>query len=88
MIGDQCPGCGSMRGCACTPATIREQLVRDRAALSDRAAAYTARANDAARLLGLGRMYAGYAVNAGALANEVEQYQRDVETWLSGETDR
>lgn len=50
---DQCPGCGRMYPpkCECTPAEIRAQLVKDRAELSDRAAAFTARANEAAGLL-------------------------------------
>lgn len=52
---NQCPGCGLMptvkRQCTCTPSEIRAQLDRDRAALSDRAATYTRRANEAARLL-------------------------------------
>lgn len=43
MEGDQCPGCGAMRGCECTPADIRAQLVKDRAELSDRAAGLTQR---------------------------------------------
>lgn len=48
--GDQCPGCGAST-CGCTPAEIRAQLVKDRAELSDRAARYTARANEAAAVM-------------------------------------
>ncbi len=38
----QCPGCGSVRGCACTPASIRAQLEKDRIELDERAIEYTA----------------------------------------------
>lgn len=48
---EQCPGCGCPTACACAPADVRAQLARDRAELSDRAASYTARANEAAWLL-------------------------------------
>ncbi len=41
--GDQCPGCGAINGCSCTPAEIRAQLTKDRAELSDRASDLTTR---------------------------------------------
>ena len=44
----QCPGCGRLGTCACTPETIRAQLATDRATLSDRVAAFTARSMDEA----------------------------------------
>ena len=66
-----------MRGCDCTPRKIRARLAEDRASLSDLAAGYTARANEAARLLRL-------AMRADINPEEAESFYEDAEAWLEG----
>lgn len=74
-----CPGCGfvatAKKRCGCTPVEIRAQLDNDRAVLSDRAAASTKRANEAARLLKIAMHYVG-----------LETYVA-IETWLNEGTE-
>lgn len=78
----QCPGCGRAAACTCTSESIRAQLEKDRAELSDRAASYMKRANEAARLI---KILHQLAVSGGSVAiADCDRLREHCEQWLGG----